>query len=447
MNNCVTPARPQHLFFHVVLFLILCGFFPACSTPTSDSISNSYSPPNVGSISGRIVLDGKEEGNEGFLVYVAGTAYMAVTGYDGRFTISDVPAGNDYQILVTKGNWTVLWTSTLQSVAEGGITDLGSLAVSRDAVRGPHIRDDGYWWMGDYNTGVKAQGENGNTPYIKDGNWWIGNHDTGIPARGPQGPQGPEGPIGPQGPQGSPGPAGPQGPQGPAGSQEPAEPQEPYEEPDAPAGKLIVLQAGASTNGAVSHNFVELYNAGDSDVDLTGYSLQYANGANPADTPWNVINLSGILPKHCSYLILGNKWTGTRSDTAKYGDIPDDSGDINHSFSLSNSGFKVVLMSTTTLLTVENPFDIDDNGTQAEGYIDMLGAVNGISNPLHGFETAVMLKISKQQTARRTSLDDTDNNNDDFTNIDYRASGNVQEFQYPKTISYGAWNPITGVKE
>ena len=210
--------------------------------------------------------------------------------------------------------------------------------------------------------------------------------------------------------------------------------------------KLLILQAGASTNGAISHNFVELYNAGNVDVDLTGYSLQYANGG-ATDGAWSIINLSGTLPKNCSYLILGNKWSGTRSDEAKYGDITDNSGDINASFSLSNNGFKVVLMSNTTMLTDQNPFDIDNNGTKANGYIDMLGAVNGTSNSVHGFETAVMTKISKQQTARRTSLVDTDNNNNDFTNIDYRASGNVQEFQYPKTITFGAWNPITGVKE
>jgi len=214
----------------------------------------------------------------------------------------------------------------------------------------------------------------------------------------------------------------------------------------APLPILLIFQAGASTNGAVSHNFVELYNAGDVDADLTGYSLQYANGGT-TDGAWIVINLSGTLPKHCSFLILGNKWSGTRSDTAKYGDITDNSGDINASFSLSNNGFKVVLMSNTTQLTVPNPFDTDGLGTKATGYIDMLGAVNGTSQPLHGFETAVMTKISKQQTARRINLDDTDNNNNDFINIDYRTTGNVQEFQYPRTKTYGAWNPITGTKE
>lgn len=33
---------------------------------------------------------------------------------------------------------------------------------------------DGYWWIGESNTGVKAIGSNGLTPYIKNGSWWIG---------------------------------------------------------------------------------------------------------------------------------------------------------------------------------------------------------------------------------------------------------------------------------
>jgi hypothetical protein len=210
--------------------------------------------------------------------------------------------------------------------------------------------------------------------------------------------------------------------------------------------KLLILQAGASTNGAVSHNFVELYNAGDVDADLTGYSLQYANGGTPTDGAWSVINLSGTLPKHCSYLILGNARTGAASgsDTPKYGDITV-SGDINESFTVSNNGFKVVLMNNTTPLTVQNPFDTDELGTKADGYIDMLGATN--STAVHGFETTVFSDLSKQKTARRKNIVDTDNNKNDFESIDYRTAGNVKEFQYPKTKTYGAWNPITGDKE
>lgn len=90
----------------------------------------------------------------------------------------------------------------------------------RDGIT-PHIGEDGNWWVGDTNTGYKAQGpagtpgtngrdgkdgtdgidgangangkdgKDGNTPYIGDnGNWWINGKDTGKPSRGPQGEQG-----------------------------------------------------------------------------------------------------------------------------------------------------------------------------------------------------------------------------------------------------------------
>ena len=79
----------------------------------------------------------------------------------------------------------------------------------------PRIGENGNWWVGNTDLGVKAQGnpgtngqdgqpgrdgqngqpgrdgQNGETPRIGDnGNWWIGNEDTGKPAGGAQGPQG-----------------------------------------------------------------------------------------------------------------------------------------------------------------------------------------------------------------------------------------------------------------
>lgn len=139
----------------------------------------------------------------------------------------------------------------------------------------PHIGENGNWWVGNTDLGVKAQGnpgtngqdgqpgrdgqpgqpgrdgqngqpghdgQNGETPRIGDnGNWWIGNQDTGKPARGAQGTPGSNGrdgqngftpyigdngnwwvdnhdtgkpargAQGPQGPQGNPGQQGAQG--------------------------------------------------------------------------------------------------------------------------------------------------------------------------------------------------------------------------------------------
>jgi hypothetical protein len=60
-----------------------------------------------------------------------------------------------------------------------------------------------------------------------------------------------------------------------------------YEAP-AVVGKLLILQAygsGTSTNGAVSHSFIELYNNTGVAVNLNGYSVQYSEGG-PCGKSW-----------------------------------------------------------------------------------------------------------------------------------------------------------------
>lgn len=73
----------------------------------------------------------------------------------------------------------------------------------------PHINEEGFWCIGNVNTGVKAagtpglpgnpglpgqDGDNGITPHIGDnGNWYIGDSDTGIKAAGVDGQPGADG--------------------------------------------------------------------------------------------------------------------------------------------------------------------------------------------------------------------------------------------------------------
>ncbi|MDR0301859.1 MAG: Ig-like domain-containing protein [Treponema sp.] len=189
----------------------------------------------TGSIAGRVKLDNGETGNFGFLISVAGTSYMAVTANDGSFTISGVPAGNGYLILIMKGNYTAVWSDATQTVSGGQITNLVTRTVTSDEIGGP-----GIMWQGErsspppnpqmnwayYNTTTKSSyiyngsqwnvlaaqggtgetgadgkdGNNGVTPEIgTNGNWWIGTTDTGVPARGPQGDTGADGKDGQDG--------------------------------------------------------------------------------------------------------------------------------------------------------------------------------------------------------------------------------------------------------
>jgi len=78
----------------------------------------------AGSVSGRISLDNAATGNYGFLVCVAGTSYLAVTADNGSFTISDIPAGSGYLIIIIKGNYTDLWADTPVTVKGGETTAL-----------------------------------------------------------------------------------------------------------------------------------------------------------------------------------------------------------------------------------------------------------------------------------------------------------------------------------
>ena len=92
----------------------------------------------------------------------------------------------------------------------------------------PFIGENGNWWIGDTDTGVKAAGEkgekgdtgengetgvdgkdgasgkDGNTPFIgENGNWWIGGTDTGVKATGEKGEKGEKGDTGANGKDGS----------------------------------------------------------------------------------------------------------------------------------------------------------------------------------------------------------------------------------------------------
>ena len=145
-----------------------------------------------------------------------------------------------------------------------------------------------------------------------------------------QGPKGDPGPAGPPGAAGAPGPAGPRGPEGPAGPPGAAGPPGPKGDPGPPLesvgelnglpctthdgkdgetqvdvsatdeititclagatepdsaarGKLVLNEVDYDQVGTDGAGFVELYNAGDSAVDLTGLALVYVNGGDNAE--------------------------------------------------------------------------------------------------------------------------------------------------------------------
>ncbi|MBQ3016576.1 MAG: leucine-rich repeat protein [Clostridia bacterium] len=80
-------------------------------------------------------------------------------------------------------------------------------ADGKDGINGitPHVGDNGNWWLGEDDTGILAVGTNGKdgtdgaTPAIKNGTWWIGGVDTGFVAIGKDGKDGENGKNGKDG--------------------------------------------------------------------------------------------------------------------------------------------------------------------------------------------------------------------------------------------------------
>jgi hypothetical protein len=218
-------------------------------------------------------------------------------------------------------------------------------------------------------------------------------------------------------------------------------------------GDVFILQTygtGTATDGAVSHTFVELYNKSESAVNLDGWSLQYADGssADAAEAAaWAKIDLTGSIPAHGSYLMLGQK----NNDTARLQIDDADANVTKTDWVLSNRSYKVALMANQTLLTVANPFDTDGAGTKSAGYMDLAGVINSApADGIDAYETAYAEIISKQKAVRRSSLNDTDDNSADFIAVDYRASG-AKDWEVaawrPRGSVAGAWDPFAEPEE
>ena len=100
-----------------------------------------------------------------------------------------------------------VYVTRVQTVSQGYLvffSDGSQITINhgRDGLS-PYIGTDGNWWIGDTNTGVKAEGQDGSdgqdgvdgqSPYIgTDGNWWIGDTNTGVKAEGQDGSDGQDG--------------------------------------------------------------------------------------------------------------------------------------------------------------------------------------------------------------------------------------------------------------
>lgn len=154
-----------------------------------------------------------------------------------------------------------------------------------------------------------------------------------------------------------------------------------------------VYGGGGNSGATWKNDFVELFNAGTSAVNLNGWSVQYAAAGG---TSWNVTTLGNVTLQAGQYFLV-QQAAGTGGTTAL--PTPDATGTA----AMSGSQGKVALISSTVALTVAAP--------AGGNLVDLVGYGSA-----SGFEAAPAAATTNTTAALRANLGctDTDNNAADF---------------------------------
>lgn len=135
----------------------------------------------------------------------------------------------------------------------------------------------------------------------------------------------------------------------------------------AQADHVVISQVyggGGNTGAKYKNDFIELYNPTNQDVNIDGWSVQYAS---TTGNTWTPTNLSGLIKAHSYYLVQEAAGTGGTDELP----TPDATGGIN----MAGPNGKVVLLNTTT----------PASGTNPAGAIDLVG-FGGTATTSKGFE-------------------------------------------------------------
>ena len=211
---------------------------------------------------------------------------------------------------------------------------------------------------------------------------------------------------------------------------------------------------------AGTHSFIELYNNSDTAIDLSGFSVHYADGINRDKRtvdPWTKINLTGSIPARGSYLILGKQMRQENEVAGLIGrlNLINVTPDLHiTTFTLSNRSWQVALMSNQNNLTEPDPWgktpgciDIVSANNDTSNERDQVGAAKGaddlaaVNNASAGSGSGART-ISKQKSMRRTSLNVTNVTLTDFTSRQYTTLSieDITRFR-PRTTAAGSWTP------
>ena len=156
-----------------------------------------------------------------------------------------------------------------------------------------------------------------------------------------------------------------------------------------------VYGGGGNSGATLKNDFIELYNAGASSVDITGWSVQYASATG---TSWQTTNLTGSIAPGKYFLV--QEAAGANAAAAAL-PTPDASGAI----PMSATAGKVALVNVTTALSVVCP-----TGATIVDFV-------GFGPTANCSETSPTAATANATAALRKNngATDTDNNNLDFT--------------------------------
>jgi len=163
-----------------------------------------------------------------------------------------------------------------------------------------------------------------------------------------------------------------------------------------------VYGGGGNSGATYTHDYIELFNRGDAEVSLDGWSVQYASSAG---STWAVTNLSGTLAPGQAYLIQQAQGAG--------GTQPLPAPDATGSIAMSATNGKVALVASSTALSGTCPI---------AGALDFVGF--GSANCWEGSGATPTLSNTTAASRDAAGCADTDDNAADFSVITaFRADG------------------------
>jgi predicted extracellular nuclease len=163
------------------------------------------------------------------------------------------------------------------------------------------------------------------------------------------------------------------------------------------ASPVVISQVyggGGNSGATLTHDFVELFNRGDAEVNLAGWSVQYTSAAGTGN--WGVTALSGVLKPGQYYLVQQAKGNG--------GSVALPTPDAIGTSAMSANNGKVALVANINALSGASP--------ASSSFIDLVGF--GTASYYEGAGAAPGLLATTAALRANRGCTDTDNNAADF---------------------------------